>query len=226
MEGLNGTADISKDGSVSVTELSDYLAIRVPELVKKRKSMSQHPRLVRAPEIDFPIFNYKQKSVLTVSGTDKCYDEGRSIEPINSPKTDKLSVSVIAADGNKLDYDLTDQVIEQLKIPFADYVVKRAGAGALKNPASEQKSSGYVCVITKLSPVFRQDQYNGGEKYWIAQTPLKVVFYNTQSGEAIYETHIEGQNAQGTDFDKTLAASNALEKALESLKNKKISIKN
>ena len=226
LEGLNGTADVSKDGSVSVIELSEYLTLRVPELVKKQKSMSQHPRLVRAPEVDFPIFNYQHRSVLTASVNTKCEEESGPTRASVKPKTDKVSVSVIAADGSEIDYDLTDQVIEQLKTPLLDYVVKRAGAGAVKNPGSELSSAGYVCVITKLTPVFRQDQYNGGDKYWIAQTPLKIVFYDTKSREAIYNMRIEGQNSQGTDFDKSLAASNAMEKALESLKNMKISIKN
>lgn len=222
LEGLNGGADASKDGSVTVTELGNYLSRTVPVLVQNQKSRSQHPWLANGSDLDFPIFNYHQLSPLVTTPADRCESTAITLEP---PVSVKPSASALLVVGNVMDDDLTMQLIEKLEIALSDFSWKQAGAKSLKNLTLEKNTAAYTCVADRMPTIYRQESHNGSDRYWIAQVPLQLTFYETRTGEKVYSTKIEGKFAQGADFDKSSAELNALQKALETIGQKKIIIK-
>ena len=231
LEGLDGSADISKDGFISVQELVDYVKSVVPDMVQKVRHEKQHPKLANNIENDFAIFNYKTKAPLE-NKIENC--EGSP--PLPPTKNNVAVIGLKSDDLLNLDIPFSEIIKKEIKEKNANGKGDRpisitpnpASNKAVQNGAVKRLINGdeaarrlldpmlnadYLLVFVRYPSTFRQEKIEGFP-VWIASTNIKFFKISVLRGE------IDDSNEfsiDGTDSQKIEAEKRAIERSLSLL---------
>ncbi len=234
LEGLGGKADVpNQEGKVDFTitlqELTSYLKVRVPDLVKKVYNKTQNPIVAPRSWVDYPIFNYQ------VSGKEKPFAPPPCLQPPDEPVEgfeSKVAVlGLFSERATQIDWSMTQKAVEGLTATLPGYTVKTGMVSLVEGGTAVAILDGYwpstrnltaeldahyLCILTRRPSEFQPEGTNGK---WTARIKSTMTFYLTKDKSKVYSEEFE---ATGTSTSKSAAEQAGLRATIEKLKAAKI----
>jgi hypothetical protein len=232
LDGLDGNADTSKDGFISVQELTNYVQSVVPTWVQKEKGKEQHPNLVRNIENDFTIFNYKKKAALE-NKIENC-EEPPIVPPVPPTKNNVAVIGLKSDDPLILDLPFTDTIKNEIGekgqglysftpiLEFSKAIKKGVVKSLMDGDESARRfldpllNADFLFVFSRSPTIFSQSSV--ADSPWIASTIIKYFKISVLTGEIVDGNEF---SITGTDSQKSEAEKRAIERSLSLLKLKK-----